>query len=70
MREWQVGDPIGEGNDIGVPDTKYMGYLKKNNQNNHSRNSSPKDIELSKQYYEQAMKLKDEKKTLRCIIIY
>lgn len=28
MREWQVGDPIGDGNDIGVPDTKYMGYLR------------------------------------------
>ena len=27
MREWQVGDPVGDGNDIGVPDTKYMGYL-------------------------------------------
>lgn len=30
MREWQVGDPVGDGNDIGVPDTKYMGYLKDN----------------------------------------
>lgn len=28
MREWQVGDPIGDGNDIGVPDTGYMGYLR------------------------------------------
>ena len=28
MRDWQVGDPIGDGNDIGVPDTKYMGYNK------------------------------------------
>ena len=28
MREWQVGDPEGDGNDIGVPDTRYMGYLK------------------------------------------
>ena len=28
MREWQVGDPAGDGNDIGVPDIKYMGYLK------------------------------------------
>lgn len=27
MREWQVGDPVGDGNDIGVPDIKYMGYL-------------------------------------------
>ena len=29
MREWQVGDPIGDGNDIGVPDVAYMDYLKK-----------------------------------------
>ena len=28
MREWQVGDPAGDGNDIGVPDVEYMGYLK------------------------------------------
>ena len=28
MREWQVGDPIGDGNDLGVPDIPYMGYLK------------------------------------------
>lgn len=28
MRDWQVGDPIGDGNDIGVPDTKYRGYLR------------------------------------------
>lgn len=30
MREWQVGDPIGDGNDIGVPDIPYMSYLKDN----------------------------------------
>lgn len=62
MREWQVGDPIGDGNDIGVPDTKYMGYLKNNNVNNHSLNSSAKDIELSKQYLDEAWKLNQEKK--------
>lgn len=28
MREWQAGDPIGDGNDIGVPDIPYMDYLK------------------------------------------
>lgn len=33
MREWQVGDPVGDGNDIGVPDTKYMDYLKNNQRN-------------------------------------
>lgn len=26
MRDWLVGDPIGDGNDIGVPDTGYMGH--------------------------------------------
>lgn len=31
MREWQVGDPIGEGNDAGVPDIPYMGYLNNGN---------------------------------------
>ena len=25
MRDWQIGDPIGDGNDIGVPDVAYMG---------------------------------------------
>ena len=30
MREWQVGDSIGDGNDTGVPDIPYMGYLKDN----------------------------------------
>ena len=62
MREWQVGDPIGDGNDIGVPDTKYMGYLRKDNENNQSGNISIKDMELSKQYFEQALKLKNEEK--------
>ena len=28
MREWQIGDPIGDGNDIGVPDIPYLDYLK------------------------------------------
>ena len=39
MREWQVGDPVGYGNDIGVPDIPYMGYLKDNDEE-----SSKKDI--------------------------
>lgn len=30
MRDWKVGDPIGDGNDAGVPDIPYMGYLKGN----------------------------------------
>lgn len=38
MREWQVGDPVGDGNDIGVPDTRYMGYL--NKEDNYSDDSS------------------------------
>ncbi len=28
MREWQVGDPIGDGNDLGVPDIGYFDYLR------------------------------------------
>lgn len=40
MKEWEVGDPIGMGNDAGVPDIPYMGYL-----NNRSRDDdeSPED---------------------------
>lgn len=61
MREWQVGDPVGDGNDIGVPDTKYMGYLRKDDKNNQS-NSFIKDIERSKQYQDEAWKLYEEDK--------
>lgn len=42
MREWQVGDPIGDGNDIGVPDTKYMGYLR-----DHDGGSSKKILSIT-----------------------
>ena len=34
MRDWQVGDPVGDGNDIGVPDTRYMGYLRDDEEDN------------------------------------
>ena len=37
MREWQVGDSIGDGNDTGVPDIPYMGYLKDNDANHIKR---------------------------------
>ena len=46
MREWQVGDPIGEGNDIGVPDTKYMGYLKDKGGTDSCSNSISKSKKL------------------------
>ena len=62
MREWQVGDPIGDGNDIGVPDTKYMGYLRKDNENMQSGSSPSKNIKLSKQYQDEAWRLKEENK--------
>ena len=39
MREWQVGDPIGDGNDIGVPDVKYMDYLKNKDNDAPIKNS-------------------------------
>lgn len=54
MREWQVGDPVGYGNDIGVPDIKYMGYLKDSRENSsHSNN-----ISKSRKYQEEAWDLK------------
>lgn len=62
MREWQVGDPIDDGNDIEVPDIKYMSYLKDNNENKQYRNSSTNDIQLSKQYRDEAWKLNEEDK--------
>lgn len=33
MRDWQVGDPVGDGNDIGVPDVSYRSYLKDGERN-------------------------------------
>ena len=62
MREWQVGGPVGDGNDIGVPDLPYMGYLRKDNENIQSRNGSSKDIKLSKQYQDEAWRLNEEDK--------
>lgn len=35
MREWQIGDPAGDGNDIGIPDIPYMDYLKTTQIMNH-----------------------------------
>ena len=40
MREWQVGDPIGLGEDLGVPDIPYMGYLKDRPEDDVSDNFS------------------------------
>ena len=38
MDEWKVGDPIGLGNDAGVPDIPYMGYL-----NNDDEDEPPRE---------------------------
>ena len=64
MRECQVGDPIGNGNDIGVPDIKYMGYLKNHDDGNGRRNNNPSsaDINKSRRFQEEAVKLWEEKK--------
>ncbi|WP_295612000.1 hypothetical protein, partial [uncultured Methanobrevibacter sp.] len=62
MREWQVGDPIGDGNDIGVPDIKYMGYLKNNNNGRRNNNPSSVDIDKSVRFQEEAVKLWEENK--------
>ena len=64
MREWQVGDPIGDGNDIGIPDVKYMDYLKNKDDDAPIRNNNvkPGDIEKSKMYQDEAWKLYEENK--------
>ena len=60
MREWQVGDPVGDGNDIGVPDTKYMGYLKNKQENTSYSNN----ITTSNKYREEAWDLKVKHKIM------
>lgn len=64
MRDWQVGDPIGDGNDIGVPDVKYMDYLKNKDNDAPIKNTNVKssDIKKSKLYQDEAWKLKQENK--------
>ena len=52
MREWQVGDHIGEGYDIGVPDTKYMGYLKDKGGTDSCSNSISKSKKLQDKAWE------------------
>ena len=58
MREWQVGDLIGDGNDIGVPDVKYMDYLKNKDNDAPIKNTNVKssDIKKSKLYQDEALK--------------
>jgi len=65
MREWQVGDPVGDGNDIGVPDTKYMGYLK-NNQRNTSYSNN---IDKSKKYRDEARDLKVKNRLMEAELV-
>ena len=50
MREWQVGDPVGDGNDIGVPDTRYMDYLRQ-----RDRDSSGNLVDEFKSDYSNSM---------------
>ena len=47
MREWQVGDPIGDGNDIGVPKVKHMDYLENKDDIAPIRNNN---VKHSKEY--------------------
>jgi tetratricopeptide (TPR) repeat protein len=60
MREWQVGDPIGDGNDIGVPDVPYMDYLKKHDYGKTERRN--KNVGKSELFLDEALRLKKEGK--------
>lgn len=65
MREWQVGDPIGDGNDIGVPDVRYMDYLKNRDDDDapvRKSNVKHADIKKSRMYQDEAWKLNEENK--------
>lgn len=54
MREWQVGDPIGDGNDIGVPDIPYMDYLKNSEDDEIPHNHNHIDTRKSKELQEES----------------
>ena len=60
MREWQVGDPVGDGNDIGVPDIPYMDYLKKHDEKGTGRKST--DAQRSLMFQDEAWILRKEGK--------
>lgn len=55
MRDWQVGDPIGDGNDIGVPDIRYMGYLKNKDCGEDNSDNSSSDNPIT--HYEHQMSM-------------
>ena len=57
MKEWEVGDPIGMGNDAGVPDIPYMGYL-----NNGSRRDDEPPEDYDYQDYNRSNYKNDDKK--------
>lgn len=57
MKEWEVGDPIGMGNDAGVPDIPYMGYL-----NNGSCDDDEPPANYDYQDYGGYNRKKDDKK--------
>ncbi len=60
MREWQVGDPIGDGNDIGVPDIPYMDYLKNSEDDEIPHNHNHIDTRKSKELQEESWKLREK----------
>lgn len=68
MREWQIGDPIGDGNDIGVPDIPYLDYLKENEEPSYDIDNmsldGALDILLRRVYVEEQRK-EDIKRELK-----
>lgn len=72
MREWQVGDPIGLGDDAGVPDVPYMGYLRENAEEENHVEDAEKDLDraidrmLSEVFASESQKLRlhDDIKTI------
>lgn len=57
---WQVGDPIGYGGDVGVPDYPYLDYLNNGQGNTHRRVEVYSHTSESKPLHDKAWKLRGE----------
>ena len=57
--QWQVGDPAGYGDDVGVPDYPYMGYLN-NGDDEEEERPHKSTVSPGNKLSKQAFKLQDE----------
>ena len=76
MREWQVGDPIGDGNDLGVPDIEYLDYLRDKSDDDEPYERGGSSYSSGKRTYsydeciENAKRLSGKGKYMEAIVYY